>query len=316
MRLLTSAPPASRPGPATMTPLRLVLALSLLATAAFSRSIPYSASNIDFGDCIELTLGHIVPLARLQARVPAPVKVLPLSAQKVFPQRPGADKLGVLILRANSCDFITATLANGRTVTDRNKRFAHVGTAVNTSLFPPSPFSKDGDNAADFNNYAFGYYTDSWAYLSAMSGSFPGSWAQIDWVDTPVSNTTIDRRVSVYPRGPQRTARAYGYSASGRIPDVRKNPTVVPFVANWWDVTDGVVGVLSDNIAGQAASFRNLTDPAQAITITPTCNSQVGDLLDGDSVTADGIVLIGFIPETNGTDMVATPAGPVEGGCI
>lgn len=294
----------------------LFLTLALLATVTFSRSIPYSSSNIDFGDCLELAVAKMVPLASLQARVPSPVKVLSLAEQPFFPQRPGADRLGVVLLRVLSCDFITATLASGRKVTDTNKRFAHLGTAVNTSILPVTPFNNDGKNGAAFNNLAFAFYSDSWVYLSATRGAIPASWAYIEFVDKPVSNETIHRHVAVYPRGLQRTARAFGWSASGRVRDVRKDPTDVAGVANWWDVTDGVTGVLSNNNLGQAATFQNLTDPAQAITIKPTCNSQVIDFIGGDATTADALVLTGFLPETNGTDMVATPAGPVEGACI
>lgn len=153
-------------------------------------------------------------------------------------------------------------------------------------------------------------------FFSAARGAIPPSWAQIHFVDTPVSNTTIDRSVAVYPRGPQGTAGAYGWSASGRVPDARDFPTDVPFAANWWGVADSVASVLSANVGGQTVAFTNLTDSAQAVTIKPTCNSPVLDLIGADEATADAFVLAGFLPKTNGTDMVATPAGPVKGGCI
>lgn len=242
-----------------------------------------------------------------------PVKVLSLAEQPSFPQRPGAERLGMLLLRFLNCELITATLASGRRVTDTNKRFAHLGTAVNASVLPVTPFNNDGGNGADLNNYALGYYTDSLVYLSAIRRALRASWARIDFVDTPVSNTTIDRHVSVDPRELQGTSRSFGWSASGRVPDVRKQPTVVPYIANWWSVSDSVAGVLSDNVTGQAATFQNLTDPAQAVTIKPTNKSQVLDLFDSDAVTADAIVLIGLLPETSGTDMVVTRAGTVKG---
>lgn len=100
-------------------------------------------------------MGQIVPLSRLQARVPSPVKVLPLSEQAGFEQRPGAESLGMLVFRVVNCDSIPATLENGRKVTDTNKRIAQIGTAVNTSILPPSPLNKDGNNGTDLNNYAF-----------------------------------------------------------------------------------------------------------------------------------------------------------------
>ena len=61
-----------------------------------------------------------------------------------------------------------AITRDGRTRTQTNRHVAHVGTAVDTSDLPATPFSYDGGNEADFNNYVFGYYTDSSIFLDAM----------------------------------------------------------------------------------------------------------------------------------------------------
>lgn len=282
-----------------------LLALTALVTLASARSFRYGPSNIDFGDCLELAVGQIVDLGKLQALVPSPARVLSLAQQPTVQQRPNAGNLGLLNMRVVSCDFITATLPNGRKVTDRNRRFASIGTPVNTSRLPSTPFNKDGRNEADISSYMFGYYTDSPVYLSALRRAIPATWARISFQDSPAASGMVDRKVSVSPQGLQGRAGSFGWTLSGRIPDVRKQPPVGPFIANWWSVRGTTAGVTSQKVT-QAIAFPNTMDPATAVTIKPNCSPRVRDFLGANEVTADALILVGFLPETKGTDMIVT----------
>ena len=122
-------------------------------------------SEVDFGACTELATGTTVALSELRARVPDSVPVLSLTDQGIA--FPGSDELGILIIRTLECDSITVN-RNGRTRTQRDRHIAHVGTPVDASVLPATPFSNDGGNGADFNNYIFAYYSDSSTYRSAM----------------------------------------------------------------------------------------------------------------------------------------------------
>ena len=198
---------------------------------------------------------------------------------------------------------------DGRTRTQDNRHVAHVGTAVDTSVLPASPFSYDGVNSADFNNYIFGYYSDSSILRNAMRRADiqPIAPARIDMVDVAVEECVVDRTVSVRPStGPQNN---YGFTASGIMPLAACEPSVVPFIGNWWSVMDGEASVLSNDIAGQSAIF--LTPADATITIVPTRNSQLTDVFGAESATADAFGFSGFIPENEASAEIITKAGPV-----
>ena len=267
---------------------------------------PSSPSEVDFGDCTELATGSVVALSELQERVPDEVPVLSLADQGIV--FPGSDELGVVITRVLECDAITVT-HDGRTRTQDNRHIAHVGTPVDTSVLPASPFSYDGVNAADFNNYILGYYSDSSILRSAMRRADiqPITPARIDLVDVTVEECVVDRTVTVRPStGPQSN---YGFTASGIIPLAACEPSVVPFIGNWWSAVDGEASVLSNDIAGQSAIF--LTPADATITIVPSRNSQLTDVFGADSATADAFGFSGFIPRHDASAEIITKAGPV-----
>ncbi len=259
---------------------------------------PTPQYEVDFGDCRELATGSVVPLTGLQAQVPAGVDVLSLTDQgTVFP---GSDDLGVLITRSLSCTSITV---DGTTDTDVH--VAHVGTPIDVSQLPASPYSTDGNNAADFSNYTLSYVTDSTAFLGALTGSqVQGAGAAtFTYVDTPAGTCTVSRQVEV-------TGGDFGYSASGTLPDASCEPTDVPFVGNWWSVSHGGVTVLSDNIIGQAAVFLDLNNTP--VTLDPSDGSSLASLLGDAAAPVDAFGFVGFIPETEGLDMVVTVAGELQ----
>lgn len=265
-----------------------------------------STSKVDFGDCTELATGSVVELSELQDRVPDEVPVLSLTEQgTVFP---GSDDLGVVIARVLECDSITVT-RDGRTRTQRDRHVAHVGTAIDTSNLPATPFSLDGGNAADFSNYIFGYYSDSPIFLNAMRRANVQSIARarIDMVDETVEECVVDRTVTVRPR--TRPRDNYGFTANGIIPLAACEPSVVPFVGNWWSVEDGEASVLSNKIAGQSAIFLSPADAT--ITLTATHRSQLADLLGAESATVDAFGFSGFIPENPDSAEIITKAGPI-----
>lgn len=294
--------------------LRLLAALvaatliaTLTTTAASAAGGSALQSDVDFGDCVELSTGTTVALDGLQQRVPQSVSVLSLTEQGIV--FPGSDELGILITRTLDCDSITVA-RNGRTRTQYNRHISHIGTPVDTSVLPATPFSTDGGNGGDFNNYIFAYYSDSWIYRDAMqrAGVRPVAAAQINVRDVPVDTCVVDRTVTVRPRTGRHN---YGFTASGVIPDAACEPANVPFVANWWSVARGKASVLSNNIDAQSAIF---IDPAATtITIDPSRRSQLDDLFGADSATADAFGVIGAIPETDGVDMVITQAGKLGG---
>jgi hypothetical protein len=263
-------------------------------------------SDVDFGDCTELATGSVVALSELQDRVPDEVPVLSLTDQGIV--FPGSDDLGVVITRVLDCDSITVT-HDGKTRTQEDRHVAHIGTAVDASALPASPFSYDGVNSADFNNYTFGYYSDSSIFRNAMRRADiqPIAPARIDMVDVTVEECVVDRTVTVQPQtGPQNN---YGFTAHGIVPLAACEPSVVPFIGNWWSVKDGVASVLSNNIAGQSAIF--LTPADTTITIVPGRNSQLTDIFGADSATADAFGFSGFIPENPASTEIITIAGLV-----
>lgn len=268
---------------------------------------PSSTSQVDFGDCTELATGTVVALSELQARVPDEVPVVSLTDQGIV--FPGSDELGVVITRVLECDSITVTL-DGRIKTQVNRHVAHIGTAVDTSVLPASPFSYDGVNSADFNNYIFAYYSDSSIFRNAMRRADiqPIAPARIDMVDVAIDECVVDRTVTVRPStGPESN---YGFTASGIIPLAACEPSVVPFIGNWWSVEDGQASVLSNNIAGQSAIFLTPTDAT--ITIVPGRNSQLADLFGAESATADAFGFSGFIPQDDASTEIILKAGPVD----
>ena len=287
----------------------VVLATTLVPSVALatggsgeSRS---RTSEVDFGACTELATGTTVALSALQARVPDSVPVLSLTDQGfVFP---GSDELGILIIRTLECDSITVT-SNGRTQTQRDRHIAHVGTPVDASALPATPFNNDGVNGADFNNYIFAYYSDSSIYRNAMrqAGVQHVAPAEIDMHDETVETCVLDRTVTVRPH----TGRSnYGFTATGIVPDAACEPAVVPFIANWWSVRGGQAAVLSNNILGQSAVF---IDPATTIiTINAGPRSQLANMFGADAATADAFGLTGAIPEADGVDMIIEHAGEV-----
>ncbi|MEL6981753.1 MAG: hypothetical protein AAFO29_04955 [Actinomycetota bacterium] len=287
----------------------LIATLFPAAADAGGRSHPRTAtSEVDFGPCVELSTGTTVALSELQERVPESVPVLSLTEQGIV--FPGSDQLGILITRTLECASITVT-RDGRTRTQHDRHIAHVGTPVDTSVLPATPFNNDGANGADFNNYIFAYYSDSWIYRDAMrrAGVQPIGAARIRVDDHTVDTCVLDRTVTVRPF--TRRSKDYGFTATGIIPDASCEPAVVPFIANWWSANRGQASVLSNNIPGQSAIF---IDPAETvITIDPGRRSQLNDVFGADTATADAFGVIGAIPEADGTDMVITPAGKVGG---
>ena len=277
-------------------PVPTIIATALVAAVvpgvAGAAGGPSSPSEVDFGDCTELATGTVVSLAELQERVPEEVPVLSLTDQgTVFP---GSDDLGVIITRVLECDSITVT-RDGHTKTQHDRHIAHIGTAVDTADLPATPFSYDGGNTADFNNYIFGYYSDSSIFLNAMRRADiqPIAPARIDMVDVTVDECVVDRTVTVRPStGPQNN---YGFTANGVIPLAACEPSVVPFIGNWWSVDDGEASVLSNNIAGQSAIFLSPTDAT--ITLVPSRKSQLTDVFGAENATADAFAFSGFIPE-------------------
>jgi glyoxylase-like metal-dependent hydrolase (beta-lactamase superfamily II) len=259
---------------------------------------PAPSFAVDFGACDELAMGSVVPLAELQAKVPAGVTVLSLTATGTVFE--GSDNLGVLITRVLSCESITV---DGTTETDVH--LAHVGTPVDVTPLPATPYNTDGNNGADFNNYTFSYVTDSTGFLGALTGAGvagAGS-ATFSFVDTAAGACTVSRQVDV-------VGGDYGFSASGTLPDASCEATDVPFVANWWSVTDGDVAVLSNNIPGQAALFLDLD--STPVTLDPADGSSLAGFLGDDSVAIDAFGLVGHLPEADGVDMVVTVAGSLE----
>ena len=276
---------------------------TLAGATGYSSDSRGRTSGVDFGACTELSTGTTVPLAKLQARVPDAVPVLSLTDQGfVFP---GSDELGILIIRTLDCDSITVT-REGRSRTQPDRHIAHVGTPVDASVLPATPFSNDGGNGADFNNYIFAYYSDSSIYRNAMrrAGVLNVASARINMHDETVDECALDRTVTVRPH----TGRSnYGFTATGVIPDASCEPPVVPFIANWWSVHHGEASVLSNNIAAQSAIFIN---PAETvISIDAGRRSQLADLFGADTASADAFGVIGAIPATDGRDMVITRAG-------
>lgn len=293
--------PRLRPVP---TIIATALIAALVPAVASAAGGPSLTSEVDFGDCTELATGTVVALSELQERVPDEVPVLSLTDQgTVFP---GSDDLGVVITRVLECDSITVT-RDGRTKTQHDRHIAHVGTPIDTSDLPATPFSLDGNNAADFSNYIFGYYSDSSIFLNAMRRADvqPIAPARIDMADVTVDECIVDRTVTVLPStGP---ASNYGFTANGVIPLAACEPSVVPFVGNWWSVDDGEASVLSNNIAGQSAIFLSPADAT--ITIEPSRNSQLTDLFGADSTTANAFGFSGFIPENPASAEIITNLG-------
>ena len=293
--------PRLRPVP---TIIATALVASLVPAVAGAAGGPSSTSEVDFGDCTELATGTVVALSELQERVPGEVPVLSLAEQGA--SFPGSDDLGVVITRVLECDAITVT-RDGRTKTQHDRHIAHVGTAIDTSDLPATPFSLDGNNAADFSNYVFGYYSDSSIFVDAMRRADVQSIApaRIDMVDVTVDECVVDRTVTVLPStGP---GSNYGFTANGVIPLAACEPSVVPFIGNWWSVDDGEASVLSNNIAGQSAIFLSPADAT--ITIDPSRNSQLTDLFGAESATANAFGFSGFIPENPASAEIITTLG-------
>lgn len=271
-------------------------AIGFVTPFLFPEATPV-ASEVAFGECTELSTGTVLPLEALQAQVPEGITVLSLTAQgTVFD---GSDNLGILITRALECDDITVTSADGEAVSD-GTHIAHVGTPVDASALPTSPYNNDGGNGADFNNYILGYYSDSAAYVAAMdaAGIAGTGIATITMTDTAVEDCVVDRSITV-------DSGAFAFNSAGVIPDASCEDPVVPFIANWWTATDDGAALLSNLIPGQAAIF---IDTAETIvSITPIGDDMVA-LVGADPVVSDAFGVVGLIPASDGNSMTITSA--------
>ncbi|MEL6179873.1 MAG: MBL fold metallo-hydrolase, partial [Myxococcota bacterium] len=275
----------------------------LLALGAEELLFPPLSFEVDFGDCTELAMGMVAPLASLQDQVPEGVEVLSLTAQGTVFE--GSDALGVLIARVVACDSITVTDGSGEAHTDTMVHFAHVGTPVDVSTFPATPYNTDGTNGADFNNYVFAYTTDSPAYVGAMQdvGVVGAALSDITLTDTPAGDCMVERQVSM-AGGP------FAFEASGTVPDASCEDPVVPFVGNWWSVVGGHALVLSNNIPGQAAVFIDVMTPTLTLQASAS-DSALASVIGADPVAIDAFALTGFLPEADGIDMIITDVGEV-----
>lgn len=257
------------------------------------------ATEVTFGDCAEVSTGTVAPLAALQAGLPEGVTALSLTAQGT--EFDGSDDLGVLITRTLRCDGI----AVGDDAATGEKHIAHVGTPVDAGALPASPYNNDGGNGADFNNYIFGYYSDSATYIDALTaaGVTGAETATITMTDTEVDSCVVSRSVTV-------SAAAFSFDVTGDMPDASCEDPVVPFIANWWSVTDGGAAVASNNIAGQAAVF---IDPSATIINVTATGDGLAQILGDAPVLADAFGVIGLIPGSDGPSMTVTAAGPLPG---
>jgi len=264
----------------------------LLQLSAYEYLYPTPHYAVSFGDCDELATGSAVPLSLLQAELPAGIDAKSLTDMgTVFP---GSDDLGILITRVLSCDSVTV---DG--TTDTAIHIAHVGTTIDPGSLPASPFSTDGHNGADFSNYSFSYVTDSPAFLDALTGAGvngAGS-ASISFSDTSAGDCIVDREVVV-------SGGSFGFSASGTIPEAACEASVVPFVGNWWNVTDGAATVVSQSIAGQSALFLDLA--ATPVTLDADDSSDLSAFIGDAARPVDGFGFAGFIPGSEAEDMVIT----------
>ena len=258
-----------------------------------------AAAEVSFGECTELSTGTVTPLAALQAELPEGITALSLTAQgTVFD---GSDDLGVLITRTLRCDEI-AVSQGGDPVAAGEQHIAHVGTPVDASALPASPYNNDGVNGADFNNYIFGYNSDSEAYVDALTsaGVTGAAVGTITMTDAPAGDCIVSRAVTV-------SAAEFSFDAAGDIPDASCEEPVVPFIANWWSVTDGTAAIASNNIAGQAAIF--IDTEATTVNISPT-GEGMQRLVGADVVVADAFGVIGLIPPSgDASTMTITNAG-------
>lgn len=257
-----------------------------------------TTAEVTFGDCSELAVGSVVPLDALQSQLPDGVTALSLTAQGTAFE--GSDDLGVLITRTLRCDDITVTTAQGE-VSD-GRHIAHVGTPIDTAALPATPYSNDGGNGADFNNYTFGYYSDSSAYVDAMeaAGIAGADLATISMNDTSSMDCLITRNVSVV------VEEGFGYDATGEIPDATCSEADTPFTANWWSVGESGASVLSNEINAQVAIFIDTTETL--VTITPT-GDRIQAVTGADPIAADAFGVIGLIPATDGPSMTITALG-------
>jgi len=258
-----------------------------------------ATSEVSFGECTELSTGTVTPLAALQAELPDGVTALSLTAQGTVFE--GSDDLGVLITRALRCDEI-AVSQDGDPIAAGEQHIAHVGTPVDASVLPASPYSNDGVNGADFNNYIFGYYSDSEAYVDALTsaGVTGAAVGEITMTDTPVEDCVVNRAVTV-------SAAEFSFDSEGEIPDAFCEEPDTPFIANWWSVSDGSAAIASNNIAGQAAIF--IDTAATTVNITPTGDG-MQRLVGADPVVADAFGVIGLIPPSgDAPTMTITAAG-------
>lgn len=259
---------------------------------------PAAAEEVAFGECAEVSTGTVTALAALQAELPDGVTALSLTAQgTVFD---GSDDLGVLITRTLRCDEI---IVGGASDGDGQQHIAHVGTPIDPSAFPGSPYNSDGDNGADFNNYIFGYYSDSALYVDALraAGVTGAEVATITMSDVAAADCVVSRAITV-------GSGSFSFDATGDIPDAACEEPVVPFIANWWNVTDGSTAVASNNISGQAAIF--IDTAATVVTIAPT-GQGFQRVVGADPVTADAFGVIGLIPASDGSSMTITAAGDI-----
>lgn len=252
-------------------------------------------SEVAFGECTELSTGTVVPLDQLQAQLPEGVTALSLTAQGTVFE--GSDDVGVLITRTLKCDDIMVTTADGEPISD-GTHIAHVGTPVDAGTLPNSPYNNDGGNGADFNNYIFGYYSDSASYVAAMDavGVNETGIATITMTDSPVEDCVVDRSVTV-------DGGAFAFDAAGTIPDASCEDPNIPFITNWWSATGDSTAVLSNTIPGQAAIF--IETDETVVTITPVGDTMQA-LVGSEPVVADAFGVIGLIPASDGSSMTIT----------
>lgn len=274
--------------------LLIIAALGLLAKVAGKKN-RYGSSEVEFGDCKELALGTVVPLASLQAMVPSNVKVLSLAEQGFDFE--GSENLGNLLVRTLECEFIEVTFSAGKCrgpFKQHNRHLAHIGTPFDTSTFPNSPYSTDGGNGADFNNYIFAYLTDSKYFLRAMrrAGIKDAGYAYITMTDKTVGDCQVTRTAEVQPRG---KLSGYAYTATtGTVPDATCSTPDTPYVANWWMARGLNALILSNLIPEQVALFTNAT-----VDIDASSGKTLAGLYGKEKTTADSFALLGFLPEAD-----------------
>ena len=262
-------------------------------------------SNVDFSNCLEFAGGVPVSLAGLQQQVPDDIPVKSLTDLGfVFP---GSDDLGVLIVRALRCDEIAVEFQSGGFARDLDRSLVHVGTPIFVDNLPPTPFSLDGNNGADFNNFTFRYYTDSRAFQKALRrGGF--------------SNVTRSQRITFEDLDTDATqcgtairlidvagSDAFSIKVAGQVTEANAACHVgtTDVVANWWNVQGRTVAATSNQIISQTL----LTTVPETLLLVTEPDSVLGAITGGRVSTFSAFAFSGFIPSPEDVDMVIGPVG-------